>query len=141
VAAGDVARHQHPRYLNPVRIEHWDNAVTHGGAAAATLLGKPTTSDHVPYFFSTQYGSTLEYLGLPTVWDRIVTRGEPTERGFTAFWLDHGIPVAALTIDNRGAADHLRTLIATAHPADPRQLADPDTPLPDLLPNALSRAS
>jgi hypothetical protein len=47
--------------------------------------------------------------------------------------------VAALTIDNRGSADHLRTLIATAHPADPQQLADPDTPLLDLLPNAPSR--
>ncbi|WP_214416167.1 NAD(P)/FAD-dependent oxidoreductase [Sphaerisporangium fuscum] len=132
VAAGDVARHQHPRYLNPVRIEHWDNAVTHGTAAAASLVGKPTTIDHVPYFFSTQYGSTLEYLGLPTTWDRIVTRGEPGTPGFTAFWLHRGIPVAALTIDNPGAAEHLRTLIATAYPADPGRLADPGTPVPDL---------
>ncbi|MFC4117184.1 NAD(P)/FAD-dependent oxidoreductase [Nonomuraea zeae] len=141
VAAGDVARHQHPRYLNPVRIEHWDNAVIHGTAAAATLLGKPPTIDHVPYFFSTQYGSTLEYLGLPTIWDRIVIRGEHATPGFTAFWLDHGIPVAALTIDHQGAADHLRTLIAAARPAAPRQLADPGTPLPDLLPDAPSRTS
>ncbi|MEV4109959.1 oxidoreductase C-terminal domain-containing protein [Nonomuraea sp. NPDC049695] len=103
------------------------------------MLGKPATIDHVPYFFSTQYGSTLEYLGLPTTWDRIITRGEHADHGFTAFWLDHSIPVAALTIDNRGAADHLRTLIAEAHPADPRQLADPDTPLLDLLPNAPGR--
>lgn len=141
VAAGDVARHQHPRYLNPVRIEHRDNAVIHGTAAAATLLGKPSTIDHVPYFCSTQYGSTLEYLGLPAMWDRIITRGEHTAHGFTAFWLNRGIPVAALTVDNRGAADHLRTLIATAHPADPQQLADPGTPLLDLLPNTRSRTS
>ncbi|MEU4546835.1 NAD(P)/FAD-dependent oxidoreductase [Nonomuraea dietziae] len=141
LAAGDVARHQHPGYLNPVRIEHWDNAVIHGTAAAATLVGKPTTIDHVPYFFSTQHGSTLEYVGLPTTWDRIITRGEHGTPGFTAFWLDRGIPVAALTIDNWGAADHLRTLITAAHPADPRQLADPDIPLPDLLPNARSRTS
>ncbi|MEU0568909.1 oxidoreductase C-terminal domain-containing protein [Nonomuraea sp. NPDC005983] len=90
---------------------------------------------------NTQYGSTLEYLGLPTTWDRIITRGEHTTPGFTAFWLDHSIPVAALTIDNRDATDSLRTLIATAHPADPQQLADIDTPLSDLLPNAPSRTS
>ncbi|MFG6191679.1 NAD(P)/FAD-dependent oxidoreductase [Nonomuraea sp. JJY05] len=141
VAAGDVARHQHPRYLNPVRIEHWDNAAIHGTAAAATMVGKPPAIDHVPYFFSTQYGSTLEYLGLPTTWDRIITRGEHTAHGFTVFWLDRSIPVAALTIDNPGAADHLRTLISTAYPADPRRLADPGTPLPDLLPKAPSRTS
>ncbi|MEU7853453.1 FAD-dependent oxidoreductase [Nonomuraea sp. NPDC049141] len=138
VAAGDVARHQHPRYLNPVRIEHWDNAAIHGTAAAATLLGEPTTIDHVPYLFSTQYGSTLEYVGLPTTWDRIITRGGHATYGFTAFWLDRRIPVAALTIDQWGAADHLRTLIATGHPADPQQLADPDRPLLNLLPNAPS---
>jgi hypothetical protein len=69
-------RHRHPRYLNPVRIEHWDNAVIHGTAAAATMVGERPAIDHVPYFFSTQYGSSLEYLGLPTAWDRIVTRGE-----------------------------------------------------------------
>jgi 3-phenylpropionate/trans-cinnamate dioxygenase ferredoxin reductase subunit len=139
VAAGDVARHQHPRHLNPIRIEHWDNAVIHGTAAAATLVGRPTTIDHVPYFFSTQYGSTLEYVGLPTTWDRIVTRGEQGTPGFTAFWLDRGVPVAALTVDNWGAADHLRTLVAAAQPADPRRLADEDTPVPDLLSSGPTR--
>ncbi|MFI6920199.1 NAD(P)/FAD-dependent oxidoreductase [Nonomuraea spiralis] len=134
LAAGDVARHRHPRYLKPVRIEHWDNAVVHGTAAAATLAGRPTLVDHVPYFFSTQYGSTLEYVGLPATSDRVVTRGAPGEPGFTAFWLDRGIPVAALTVDNPGAAGHLRGLVAAGHSADPRRLADPDVPMADLLP-------
>ncbi|MFC6881670.1 NAD(P)/FAD-dependent oxidoreductase [Actinomadura yumaensis] len=136
VAAGDVARHQHPHYLNPVRIEHWDNAVVHGTAAAATLLGKPATIDHIPYFFSTQYGSTLEYVGHPTAWDRIVTRGEPGIPGFTAFWLDRDTPVAAMTIDNWGAADHLRTLIAAARPIESPLLTDPETPIQTLLPTS-----
>ncbi|MGI5200530.1 FAD-dependent oxidoreductase [Spirillospora sp. CA-108201] len=124
VTAGDVARHHHPRYLNPIRIEHWDNAVVHGTAAAATLLGEPVTVDHVPYFFSTQYGSMLEYVGHPTAWDHVVTRGEPGAPGFTAFWLDHHIPVAAMTTDNWGAADHLRTIVAEGHPIDAHLLAD-----------------
>ncbi|MFI7110113.1 NAD(P)/FAD-dependent oxidoreductase [Nonomuraea sp. NPDC050227] len=140
LAAGDVARHRHPRYLKPVRIEHWDNAVVHGTAAAATLVGEPVTIDHVPYFFSTQYGSTLEYVGLPTTSDRVVTRGEPGEPGFTAFWLDRGVPVAALTMDGQmdgqDAAGHLRALVAAGHTADPRRLADPGVPMAELLPHA-----
>ncbi|MFC9970417.1 NAD(P)/FAD-dependent oxidoreductase [Spirillospora sp. NPDC127200] len=140
VTAGDVARHRHPRYLNPVRIEHWDNAVVHGTAAAATLVGEPVTIDHVPYFFSTQYGSTLEYVGNPSGWDRVVTRGDFDTPGFTAFWLDQDVPVAAMTLDNWGAADHLRALVAAARPIDQRLLADTGTPLPDLLPEATAQA-
>lgn len=124
VTAGDVARHHHPRYLNPIRIEHWDNAVVHGTAAAATLLDKPVTIDHVPYFFSTQYGSTLEVVGHPTTWDRVVTRGESDAPGFTAFWLDRDIPVAAMTIDNWGAAEHLRTIVAAGRPIDAHELTN-----------------
>ncbi|MFC6938077.1 oxidoreductase C-terminal domain-containing protein [Actinomadura yumaensis] len=110
--------------------------MVHGTAAAATLLGKPATIDHIPYFFSTQYGSTLEYVGHPTAWDRIVTRGEPGIPGFTAFWLDRDTPVAAMTIDNWGAADHLRTLIAAARPIESPLLTDPETPIQTLLPTS-----
>ncbi|WP_433427590.1 oxidoreductase C-terminal domain-containing protein [Nonomuraea sp. CA-141351] len=85
--------------------------------------------------------STLEYVGLPAPWDRIITRGEHGTPAFTASRLDRGIPVAALTIDNWGAADHLRALIATAHRGNPRRLTDPDTPLPDLQPKEPSGRS
>ncbi|WP_131735840.1 NAD(P)/FAD-dependent oxidoreductase [Actinomadura roseirufa] len=139
VTAGDVARHRHPRLPDAVRIEHWDNAVVQGTAAAAALLGEPATVDAVPYCFSTQYGSTLEYVGHPAAWDRVVTRGAPDAPGFTAFWLDGGTPVAAMTIDNWGAADHLRAVVANARPIDARLLADVDTPLENLAVHGLSQ--
>jgi len=132
VVAGDVARRRLPGLQSSLRVEHWENAVVQGTAAAATLLGRPTTIDHVPYHFSTQYGSTLEYVGHSAGHDRVVTRGEPDVPGFTAFWLARGTPVAAMTIDNRGAADHLRALVATAQPTPERLLTDPGTPLSEL---------
>ncbi|NUW35736.1 hypothetical protein HTZ77_30570 [Nonomuraea sp. SMC257] len=48
--------------------------------------------------------------------------------------------MAALTVDHRDAAEDLRTLIATGHPA-PRRLADPDTPSPHLPPSAPSKVT
>ncbi|GAA3084945.1 NAD(P)/FAD-dependent oxidoreductase [Streptomyces rectiviolaceus] len=131
-AAGDVARQRHPRHLNPVRVEHWDNAIVHGTAAAASLTGTSAAVDAVPYFFSTQYASTLEYVGHPLRWDRVITRGTPDSPGFTAFWLDGEVPVAAMTLDNWGAAEHLRALVAAARPVDADRLGDPGVPLPDL---------
>ncbi|MFJ9082171.1 NAD(P)/FAD-dependent oxidoreductase [Streptomyces sp. NPDC102384] len=132
LATGDVARQRHPRHLNPIRVDHWDNAIVHGTAAAATLTGVPKIVDMVPYFFSTQYDSTLEYVGHPLHWDRVITRGAPDAPGFTAFWLDGGTPVAAMTLDNWGAAEHLRALVAATRPTDTGRLGDPGVPLPDL---------
>ncbi|WP_327658574.1 oxidoreductase C-terminal domain-containing protein [Streptomyces sp. NBC_00483] len=86
----------------------------------------------VPYFFSTQYDSTLEYVGHPLHWDRVITRGDPDAPGFTAFWLDGETPVAAMTLDNWGAAEHLRALVAAARPTDTGRLGDPGVPLPAL---------
>ncbi|MEU9488015.1 oxidoreductase C-terminal domain-containing protein [Streptomyces decoyicus] len=83
----------------------------------------PPSSTTCPTF-STQHGSTLEYVGYPTGWDNVITHGEPNTPGFTAFWLNGTTPVAAITLDNWGASDRLRTLIAQARPADTRLLAD-----------------
>ena len=39
-AAGDVARWHHPRYANPVRMEHWTSAIEHAGVVAANICGQ-----------------------------------------------------------------------------------------------------
>ena len=36
---GDVANHLHPVYGRRVRVEHWDNALHQGPAAARSMLG------------------------------------------------------------------------------------------------------
>ena len=43
-AAGDVANHHHPIFDRQIRVEHWQNAIKQGAAAARNMLGK-----HVPY--------------------------------------------------------------------------------------------
>jgi NADPH-dependent 2,4-dienoyl-CoA reductase/sulfur reductase-like enzyme len=65
-AAGDVARWRDPVLKSTTRIEHWTNAIEQGRAAAENLIlgldaRKPFCP--VPYVWSDQYGSKLQFLG------------------------------------------------------------------------------
>src|SRR5215211_7682754 len=60
-AAGDVANARHPFYGEGIRVEHWDNALHQGPAAARNMLGRAVPFDRLPYFFSDQYEVGMEY--------------------------------------------------------------------------------
>lgn len=66
-AAGDVARWRHPVFGTHVRIEHWTNAVEQGRAAAINMLTPAghsgTPYRHVPYFWSDQYDTKIQFAG------------------------------------------------------------------------------
>ena len=66
VAAGDVARWDHPGYPETVRVEHWTNATEAGEAASRTLLlgDQAEEYDPIPYFWSDQHGVKLQFVGL-----------------------------------------------------------------------------
>ncbi|MGH7920804.1 MAG: NAD(P)/FAD-dependent oxidoreductase, partial [Candidatus Dormibacteraceae bacterium] len=54
-AAGDVARAHHPLLGKAIRVEHWDNAIEQGTAAARSMLGQEAPYDRIPYFYTDQY--------------------------------------------------------------------------------------
>jgi NADPH-dependent 2,4-dienoyl-CoA reductase/sulfur reductase-like enzyme len=73
VASGDVASWLHPHY-GRIRIEHWDNAIAQGDAAAQTLLaapGKAPAYAPVPFFWSDQHDCKLQLIGLPRPGDAL----------------------------------------------------------------------
>jgi NADPH-dependent 2,4-dienoyl-CoA reductase/sulfur reductase-like enzyme len=74
VAAGDVARWDHPRYPDPIRVEHWTNATEAGEAAARTLLldDQAPEYDPIPYFWSDQHGVKLQFVGQAAPGDQTV---------------------------------------------------------------------
>ncbi len=74
-AAGDVANHYHPVFGRHIRVEHWQNAIKQGAAAARNMLGKPVAYDEVHWFWSDQYDANLQYAGFHTKWDQLVVRG------------------------------------------------------------------
>ena len=75
VAAGDVARWTRPPPGEPVRVEHWTNAAEGGAAAARNLLAGSAAAapyDPVPFFWSDQYETKIQVIGLPGPDDEVV---------------------------------------------------------------------
>lgn len=130
-AAGDVARHRHPRY-GPLRVEHWANARNQGAAAARAMLGAEAPYDRVPYFYSDQYDLGMEYRGWAGGTDPVVVRGDAAGGEFLAFWLRDGAVAAAMNANVWDAGDELARLVALGRPVDAAALADPDVPLAEV---------
>jgi 3-phenylpropionate/trans-cinnamate dioxygenase ferredoxin reductase subunit len=123
-AAGDVANHLHPVFGRRVRVEHWQNAIKHGRAAALSMLGKGQPYRDVHWFWSDQYDQNLQYAGFHTDWDRLAVRGNMKGRDFSAFYLKGGIVQAVVAL-NRGEDVRLATPLIEGHvPVDADQLAD-----------------
>ncbi len=84
VAAGDVARWTLPSIGRHLRVEHWTNAAEGGAAAGRNLLagsGAATPYDPVPFFWSDQYETKIQVLGLPGPDDEVVVVEGSAEEG------------------------------------------------------------
>ncbi len=71
-AAGDVANAEHPVLGQRLRVEHWQNAISQGRAAAHAILGEAVSYEDLPYFFSDQYDLGMEFFGHPVGADETV---------------------------------------------------------------------
>jgi 3-phenylpropionate/trans-cinnamate dioxygenase ferredoxin reductase component len=131
-AAGDVANAHHPFYERRLRVEHWANALNQGPAAARAMLGEPVSYDEIPYFFSDQYETGMEYAGFASEWDEVVFRGDVAGREFIAFWLAEGRVVAGLNMNVWDVNEEIRELIRSRQPVDAKRLADADVGLEEL---------
>lgn len=134
LAAGDVANAWHPLLGARLRVEHWDNAIKQGLAAAANMLGTPTAFTQLPFFYSDQYEFGMEYRGHATSWDQVVFRGDPASLEFCAFWLHQGRVLAAMNANIWDQGDALKSLLRSGASPSPERLADPTVALADLIP-------
>lgn len=100
-AAGDVANHYHPVFGRHIRLEHWQNAVRQGAAAAQNMLGRRTAYDEIPWFWSDQYDANVQYVGFHSTWDQLVVRGRLESASYLACYLNNGRIDAAVGL-NRG---------------------------------------
>jgi 3-phenylpropionate/trans-cinnamate dioxygenase ferredoxin reductase component len=135
-AAGDVANHYHPVCGRQLRVEHWQNGVKQGAAAARSMLGRGQTYDEVHWFWSDQFDANIQYAGFHAAWDQIVVRGSLESRKFLAFYLTGGRVESVVAI-NQGR-DMRRTfpIIKARAAVDPASLADPNVDLRTLAPTA-----
>lgn len=128
-AAGDVANHYHPVFKRRIRVEHWQNAMRQGAAAARNMLGEPVIYDDIPWFWSDQYDWNLQYAGFHRSWDQLVVRGQPDGNSFLACYLNDSRIDAAIAVNRGLDLRRVIRLIKARQPVDPRVIADESTDL------------
>jgi len=123
-AIGDCAAYVSARHGARIRLESVQNAVDHARALGATLAGKRTAYDDVPWFWSDQGEQRLQMAGLTTGCDRTVLRGTPASGRFSVFCYAGGRLLGVESVNQ--PADHMsaRRLLKAGAPLPPTQAAD-----------------
>ncbi|WP_198944232.1 NAD(P)/FAD-dependent oxidoreductase [Streptomyces sp. CB03234] len=96
VAVGDVAR------VGGVRAEHWTSATEQPAVAVRNLLAgrTVTTARSLPYFWSDQYGSRIQFAGRRRDGDTVrIAEGTIDGGGFLARYERDGATTAVLAVD------------------------------------------
>ena len=123
-AIGDCCLFESPRFGGSLRLESVQNATDQAKCVAARLTGDDKVYDGQPWFWSDQGDDKLQIAGLTTGYDRVVLRGEPTQKSFSAFCY-HGDRLLGIESINR-AGDHMfgRRLLGMDRSITPEQAAD-----------------
>ncbi len=134
-AIGDCAAHANPFADNAVtRLESVQNAHDMANTAARAIMGDKQPYDALPWFWSNQYDLKLQTAGLNIGYDETLVRGDPAARKFTVIYLKEGRPIAFDCVNAMKDYVQARKLLeAKPQRIDPALLADPDTPLKDLI--------
>jgi len=123
-AIGDCALFESPRFGGSLRLESVQNATDHARCVAARLVGDDKPYDGHPWFWSDQGDDKLQMVGLTTGYDRVVLRGDPAQKAFSAFCY-RGDKLVGIESVNR-AGDHMfgRRLLAAGGSITAEQAAD-----------------
>jgi NADPH-dependent 2,4-dienoyl-CoA reductase/sulfur reductase-like enzyme len=134
-AAGDVSNHYHPVFDRQIRVEHWQNALKQGAAAARHMLGGGVAYDEIHWFWSDQYDANLQYAGFHTKWDELVVRGRLDSGSFLACYVTDGRIDAAVGLNRAKDVRRAMPLIRARRPVNLAQLRDEGVDLRSLLPS------
>ncbi len=122
LAIGDAAAWPGPD--GPVREETWDHAQRSAGIAARALLGLPPAAAEVPWFWTDQYGHTLQVAGTPAAADEVLGRGATA-----CLYLREGALVGVACLDAPRVFAAARRLIASGARLDRANAANTDIDL------------
>ncbi len=123
-AAGDVANHYHPIFGRRIRVEHWQNAIKQGAAAARNMLGKSVAYDEVHWFWSDQYDANVQYAGFHMKWEQLVVRGRLDSSSYLACYVNGGRIDAAVGLNRAKDVRRIMPLIKSRRAVDLEQLRD-----------------
>ena len=131
-AAGDVANHYHPIFGRQMRVEHWQNAIKQGAAAARNMLGTRVAYDDVHWFWSDQYDANLQYVGFHTTWEQLVVRGQLDSSSFLACYVNEGRIDAAVGLNRAKDVRRIMPLIKARRPVNLDHIRDESVDLRSL---------
>jgi len=118
-AAGDVARFPSPVLGEFVRVEHEDNANSHGRAVGANMAGANVPYTHLPFFYSDLYELGYEAVGrLDARLETVAEWVEPNRKGVVAYLDGERRPRGFLLWDVWGKVDDATALIAAGDPLE-----------------------
>jgi NADPH-dependent 2,4-dienoyl-CoA reductase/sulfur reductase-like enzyme len=116
IAVGDCASWYEPELDSHHRLEHWTGARERAAIAVTSLLsgGRERVEGRPPYFWSDQYGVTLQLAGRTTGADSVtVEEGSVGDHDFLAVYRAAGQPVAVLALGHGRSFMRWRKQLAT----------------------------
>lgn len=132
-AIGDVSSHPNALFQRQLRLESVHNAIEQGKTAALSIVGRAKPYAQVPWFWSDQYDLKLQMAGLHAGHDQVVVRGDPLDRSFAVFYLKNSKLIACDAVNSPAEYMGSRMLIAQQASPDLALLANPETPMKELL--------
>jgi 3-phenylpropionate/trans-cinnamate dioxygenase ferredoxin reductase component len=122
-AAGDCA--SFPHFGARIRLESVPNAIDHGEAVAAAMLGDPAPYLARPWFWSDQYDVKLQIAGLHAGADRILTRPGARDSAQSVWYFAGPTLLAIDAMNDPRAYMTAKRWIEAGHSPDPAGIADP----------------
>jgi NADPH-dependent 2,4-dienoyl-CoA reductase/sulfur reductase-like enzyme/nitrite reductase/ring-hydroxylating ferredoxin subunit len=98
-AAGDVAAYKDFRTGRLTRIEHWRHAHQQGIVAAHNIAGFNIPYKRVPFFWTSQAGLELKYVGHAENWDETIIDGDIENREFVIYYVENGVVTGAAAMN------------------------------------------
>ncbi len=134
-AIGDCAAHANDFADSAViRLESVQNAHDMANTTARAIMGDKQPYHALPWFWSNQYDLKLQTAGLSLDYDETILRGNPAARKFSIVYLKEGRPIAFDCVNAMKDYVQGRKLLENGiQSADKALLADPETPLKELL--------
>ena len=127
-AVGDVARQRHPRYPEPLRVEHHDNVHRQARCAVRDMLGIGEPFDDAHWFWSDQYDHSLQAVGHIDDPEDVIVRGSIEEKTFSVVGLRDGRLRFVVALDRPRDVIEARRILFTEHQLTPEQIADASVP-------------
>ncbi len=123
-AAGDVARFPAKALGKEIRVEHEDQANSHGRAVGANMAGADKPYTHLPFFYSDLFELGYEAVGeVDSRKEAVAQWAKPFRKGVVAYLDEKQRPRGFLLVDVWGKLDEATELIAAGEPFDPAAAA------------------